>query len=75
MSFLFYFSCVDNGSCEDILGVRTTLVCENQAAQTCCHESKIKPSIEVPDEYSQYEDEESCFDLSSEGYRYSQLLL
>jgi hypothetical protein len=66
MSFLVYFSCVDNGSCEDILGVRTNLVCENQATQTCCHESKIKPSIEVPDEY---EDEESCSDLSSEGYR------
>ena len=75
ISFLFYFSCVDKGSCEDILGVRTTLVCENQATQTCCHESKIKPSIQDTEEYSQYEDTESCSALADEGYRYSQFLL
>ena len=72
MLYLFCFSCVDNGKCEDILGVRTTLVCENKATQTCCHESKIKPEIEAPDEYG---DEESCSSLANEGWRYSQFLL
>ena len=68
----FHFSCVDNGNCEDILGVRTTLVCENQATQTCCHKSKI---IEVSNDYDTYEDEESCSSLLDQGYRYSQFLL
>ena len=72
---LSYFSCVDNGNCGGILGVRTNLVCENQATQTCCHESKIKPSIQDTDEYSQYEDTESCSALADEGYRYIQSIL
>ena len=59
---LFYLSCVDKGNCGDILGVRTTLVCENQATQTCCHESKIKQPNEDSDYYYDTSDtgEESC---------------
>ena len=64
MSFLVYFSCVDNGSCEDILGVRTNLVCENQATQTCCHESKIKTS-----DYELRDESITCPELEDEGYR------
>ena len=61
---LFYFSCVDNGNCGDILGVRTNLVCENQATQTCCHESKIKTS-----DYELRDESITCPELEDEGYR------
>ena len=68
---LFYFSCVDNGNCGGILGVRTNLVCENQATQTCCHESKIKQPNEDPDyDYDTGDTgEESCSSYAVEGYR------